>query len=560
MKNLYEKSVSFAFLFLICLSSFSYTGYCQYPKSQQIKSQPTKSRYSKSQRPNSQYPKQELATNNSLSRYNFPGLQEKISLDFQDMEITDALKFLAVKGNLNIVASTNITGTINLLLTDVTIGDVLEVILVVNNLAYEIQGNIIKVITAEDYEKLYGRAFYDQKKVEIVQLKYAPSANVGAMLEGVKSNIGRVIYDEAAGTVVLVDTPEKIEQMKEVIKTAEMPTVSRAYPTVTETFQLQYAKAEDLNEKIAGILTPEIGEIQIDSRTNRIVVTDLPHKIEKTKILIETFDEKTQEVFIEAKVVQVSLDDHFQWGVDWDEVAKINGGSTIFQPEVTLPESLTTGGSLTVTSTGADVNLVLEALDALQDIQIISNPHLAVIDGEEAKIVVASKQPYAVTTSSLSEGTTTTATDITFVDIGVTLIVVPKINREGFITMDVKSEISESTTNYTYGDPATTVPIVETRDAETTVMVKDGTTIIIAGLIKDEKRITHNRVPFFGYIPFIGPSLFTNKDEEIVKTETVIFLTPRIITGDKPFNLLRDMPEKQEAKREVKRKQKFPPR
>jgi type II secretory pathway component GspD/PulD (secretin) len=485
----------------------------------------------------------------SLSKYNFPGLQEKISLDFQDMEITDALKFLAVKGNLNIVASTNITGTINLLLTDVTIGDVLEVILVVNNLAYEVKGNIIKVITTEDYEKLYGRAFYDQRKVEIVRLKYAPAANVGAVLEGIKSNIGSVIYDEGAGTVVLVDTPEKIAQMKEVIETSEMPTVSRTYPTVTETFNLQYAKVEEVSEKITPVLTPEIGETYMDVRTNNIVITDLPHKLEKIRELIKTFDEKTKEVFIEAKVVQVSLDDHFQWGVDWDQIAILNDNIR-FAPEVTLPESLGSGGSLTVTSTGADVNLVLEALDALQDIQIISNPHLAVIDGEEAKLVVASKQPYAVTTSSLSDGTTTTATDITFVDIGVTLIVVPKINKDGFVTMDVKSEISESTSNYTYGDPATTVPIVETRDAETTVMVKDGTTIIIAGLIKNEKRYTENKVPFFGDIPFLGPALFTNIDDEIIKSETVIFLTPRIITGEEPFELLRDIEEERAAEKD----------
>lgn len=496
------------------------------------------------------YAQDPVVARKPLSQYDFPGMKQKLSLDLQNMNIVDTLKYLAVKGDLNIVTGANVSGTVNLLLSGVTIGDVLDIVLVINNLAYEVQGNIIKIITADEYKILYGDDFYDQRSVEILQLKYASTANIGAMLGDIKSAIGKVVYDADTGTVILVDTPEKIKQMKDVINKSELPTVNRIYPTQTETFTLQYAKVEDIKDKVTAVLTSNVGSLHTDTRTNRFVVVDLPNKIEEVKSIIKAFDAKTQEVFIEAKIVQVTLDDHFEWGIDWDQLSGL-GDSMTFHPEITLPQTLTgTYGKLTVVNTTSDLSMVLEALNSLTETKILSNPHLAVVDGKEAKMVVATKQPYALSTSTVSEGTTTTATDITFVDVGVTLTVIPTINEEEFITMDIKAEVTEATGTYTYGTDNTEVPIVATRDAETTVMVKDGTTIIIAGLIKDEKRYTKKKVPLLGDIPFVGRFLFGYEDDQVIRTETIVFLTPRIIGGDMPFRLGRDIKKDRFPKRE----------
>jgi hypothetical protein len=135
--------------------------------------------------------------------------------------------------------------------------------------------------------------------------------------------------------------------------------------------------------------------------------------------------------------------------------------------------------------------------------------------------------------------TTTTATNLTFLDVGVKLYVTPTINKDNIITMKIRPEVSSVSGNYTYGDPATTVPIVATTQAETSVTVKDGTTIIIAGLIKDDRASTVDKIPLLGDIPVIGAA-FRKSNKEIIKTELVVFLTPHIISGVTDYT---DQPE-----------------
>jgi len=495
-----------------------------------------------------------------IADYDFAGLDKTISLDIRGMDVVHFLKFLAIEGDLNIVASNSVMGTVNLLINNVTIGDALEIVLSMSNLAYEVTGNIIKVITNEEYKALYGVDFYDQRETYITQLKYASPADVGAILGNVKSDIGKVIFDNSTGTLILVDTPEKIEEMSEVVDQQELPTITRILPTKTEVFTLNYAKVDDIEDTIEKVLTTDVGTARSDSRTNRIIVTDLPHKIEEVRDILSAFDRKTRQVFIEAKVVEATLSDTFQWGIDWDTLMymTLKGADNLaqysFLPEITLPLGLTDDYfKLTMTKTaGQDVGAVIEALSSMTETRILSNPHITIEEGKEAKIQVIERQPYQEeTTTTASGGTTTTSQTFQWVDVGITLNVTPTINDEGYINMLIKPEVSSISTWYG-GDAqeAGAVPVVKSADAETTITIKDGTTIIIAGLIKDEKTKTDHKVPFFGDIPYLGKYLFSNVSDDIRRTETIIFLTPRIVSGDEAFLLKRDMPKKIKGIRE----------
>jgi len=108
-----------------------------------------------------------------ISDYEFPGLEVEISLDIRDMDVVHFLKFLATEGNLNIVTSKSVAGPVNLLINDVTIGDALEIVLSLNNLAYEVHGNVIKIISNDEYKALHGVNFYDERQTIVYQLKYA---------------------------------------------------------------------------------------------------------------------------------------------------------------------------------------------------------------------------------------------------------------------------------------------------------------------------------------------------------------------------------------------------
>ncbi len=179
---------------------------------------------------------------------------------------------------------------------------------------------------------------------------------------------------------------------------------------------------------------------------------------------------------------------------------------------------------------------MLDALRIIGKTKILSSPRIMALNNQEARILVGTKDAYITsTTSQGGNGNTVTSQEVNFVDVGLKLYVTPIANRDGFVTMKIKPEISSATrTNITSEGKITQVPIVTTSETETTVMVKDGTTIIIAGLKKDRTENEVRKVPVLGDIPFVGAA-FKNVKDEKNKTELVIFLTPRIVTGAEPL-------------------------
>ena len=488
-----------------------------------------------------------FANAKSISDYDFSGVKNKVSVDLRGMDIVDVLKFLAIEGDLNIMMAKGISGPVDLLIDEVTVGDVFDILLSLNDLAFEVQGNVIKVLYNDTYKVMKGVDFWDQRQTVVYQLKYASAQKVGTLLGNIKSDVGKIVFDNDTGMVVLIDTPEKIKEMKAVLEKSDMETVSRVLPTETRVFELKYAVLEDIQDEVAEALTPDIGTMRADTRTNSLVVTDLPHQMKNIETIIKAFDRKTREVFIEAKIVQVTLSDTFKWGVNWSKLVKIrgtNGRNFDITPAVAMPLNLTTTGKLTFSSvTSGNLSAVLELLSSVGETKILSNPHIAVDEGKEATINVVTKQPYSETTTTTTDSATTQSTEFTFVDVGVKLTVTPKINEDNYISMNVVPEVSSITSFFPSDASDQRVPVVETSNAETTVTVKDGTTIIIAGMIKDTKTKSTNKIPKLAEVPVLG-RLFSNESNVIQRTETIVFLTPRIISGDEMYLLERDKEKK----------------
>ncbi|MDD5428343.1 MAG: secretin N-terminal domain-containing protein [Candidatus Omnitrophica bacterium] len=489
----------------------------------------------------------EMSHHPSISEYGIEGLKKRLSLDIRSMDINQFLKFLATEGSLNIVTTKNVSGLVSLLINDVTIADALEIALSANNLASEKKENIISIMTNAEYKAMYGVDFYDQRMTFVYQLKYASVKNVSAMLANIKSDIGKVISDESTGTIVIIDTPAKIREMKEVIKQQELPTVTRVYPTETKVFEMKYAKIETIKDELTKLLTPDIGTMRTDTRTNSVMITDLPYQFRRIETMLHAFDRKARQVFIEAHIVEVTLGDQFQWGVDWEKVIRIAGTHGIkFIPSISLPlAAATTMGTLSIQTANATTpNAIIQMLGTVTETRILSNPHLTVEEGKEAKIEVIEKQPYQEdTTTTASGGTTTASKSYQWVNVGITLNVTTRINKDGNINMLIKPEVSSIETWYGgMAQAAGAVPVVKSSNAQTTVNVKDGTTIIIAGMISDNKVRTINKIPFFGDLPVVGKA-FQNISDNISRTETIVFLTPKLVEGDKSFLLEKELPK-----------------
>lgn len=472
---------------------------------------------------------------------------ELISLDFKGMDVIDVLKLLAQRGNMNMAISKNVRGKVTMFLKDVSVQNAFEIILTSNELAYESNGNILNVMTAKDYERLYGQRFHDRRIMKTFQMDYAKATNISKALAQIKSKIGKVIVDEGANTIVIMDSPDVISRAAKIIAALDKPIETRV-------FTLDYGKVDDIKPKIEEILTPNIGLIQVDERTNKLIITDLSSKMPLMEELINELDEKTMQVLIEAKILEVTLENEFKFGVDWDQVLALAGAmSGPIGLGVNFADAIS--GNILPTETGSVIggafeigtldghkyHAVLEILQTIGKTEVLSSPRIVVINNEEASILVGTNQPYATTGTTISETLSQTTQSVTYIDLGVKLFVTPTINRNGYITMKIKPEVSSQTGNVPIvsndGTTTTTtnIPIISTSEAETTVMVKDGNTIILAGLIEKRTVEQENSIPFLSDIPLIGylfKSVIRGTDESPERKELIIFLTPHIISGD----------------------------
>ncbi len=445
-------------------------------------------------------------------------------LEFKDMGVTDVLKLISKKSGLNIVAGKNVQGKVTIYLKNVDVRDALRIILESNDLAYVEEDDIIKVLTGKDFQQIYGYKFGQETDSEIVQLKYARSEDLISVLKQVKSQIGIIAADNNSNTIIITDVPEKIILMERLIERADIP-------LITKVFSIQYGKAADIAGKIEGILTKNIGKLEFDDRSNKIFITDTEEKIKKIANLISAFDEKHLEVLIEAKIVQITLSDDYKMGVDWEAIVSDYHTLGLIS-DFDILSSTDKRGKLSIgTILSDDYTVLIEALDIVGKTNILSNPRITAINNEEAKILVGSSEPYVTSeTITTASGPTTTSESVNFIEVGVKLFVTPTIHGDGYVTMKIKPEVS-SRTGYITTSTNNEIPVVETSEAETTVMVKDGVTIVIGGLIKEEDIRTVKKVPLLGDLPFLGFA-FRNESKSIEKTEIVIFLTPKIVSGD----------------------------
>ena len=445
-----------------------------------------------------------------------------ITLQFQEVEIVEILKLLSEQAGFNLVAGRNVTGKVTLFVKEVDPWEALEVILAANDLAYERRGKILTIFSQRDYELLHGAPYQDRRVLKSILLRYAKAADLARALAQVKSNIGRVIADEASNTVILMDTPDLVEQMRKL-------TLEMDQPVETKIFSLNYGVVKSLGPVLQEAITKGVGRVSVDERTNQLAITDTPSRLEDLEKVIRAFDERSSEVLIDAKIVQVALSDKFQLGIDWEVLARenisIKGLNAL---------NLTSGGMVKVAQAAVkdvgDYKALVEALRTFGDTKTLSEPRLTVVNNQEAKILVGSKEPYVTkAVSQTGTGTAVTSETVTFLDVGVKMFVTPTITRDRFVQMKIRPEVSSKTGTLTTSEK-NEIPIIETAEAETVLLIEDGGTVILGGLIKDENSLDQQRIPLIGDLPIIGVP-FRSTKKTTKKTELVVFLTPHIVTG-----------------------------
>ncbi|MCU0665997.1 MAG: hypothetical protein MUF05_02770 [Candidatus Omnitrophica bacterium] len=463
----------------------------------------------------------------------------KITLDIKGMDIVDVIKMLSGKVGLNVIVGKNVSGKVTLFIKDVDAWEAFEFVLVSNDLAYDRRGDMVNVMSQRDYELLYGERFQDKKRAKIIQLKYAKAADISRALTQMKTNIGKVIADDVSNTLVIIDTPIKLIEMAEFVKNADVPIETRI-------FNLNYAQAEKISSKLQDSLTKGLGVVKIDERTNKIAVTDTVQKLDEIAKVIAAFDEKTQQVLIDAQIIEVKPSDKLEVGFDWDYWFQKYMDIKAALP-INTTGALLVGTASTVTKPG-DYKATMDIIRTIGDVKILSSPRIMALNNQEAKILVGTKDAYITSTTVQSSGSPSSISQtVNFVDVGIKLFVTPTISRDGFITMKIRPEISSAIrTDITSEGTITQVPIVSTSESETTVMIRDGVTIVIGGLRKDSRDKTVKKIPLFGDIPLIG-HFFRRISDDSTTSDLIILLTPHIMSGESSFTEFKEIAPKQGA-------------
>jgi type IV pilus assembly protein PilQ len=411
-----------------------------------------------------------------------PGYQgEKLSLNFQNIEVRSLLQVIADFTNFNVVTSDTVTGSLTLRLKDVPWDQALDIILQAKGLGMRKSGNVIWIAPKDE--------------------------------------------------IAIKETAE-LEANK---KKTELE------PVRTQSFQMNYAKAEDVAKGLTGtgtgggggqaanrILSPR-GSVIWETRTNQLFVSDIPSKLEEIQALIAKIDVPVRQVMIEARIVEANDTWGRSLGVRLGASFDNSPGGVIGRPRgttdgfVTLPAAGQGGfdpATVSLTLFNRDASRVLSvelsALEADGKGKIVSSPRIVTADQIKASISQGTKVPFQKSTSS-------GATSIEFIEATLKLDVTPQITPEGNVIMDVQVNKDSLGTLTALGRE------INTKQVKTNVLVENGGTVVIGGIFEQNDSSTETKVPLLGDIPVLG-NLFKQRTKDSTRTELLVFLTPRIVT------------------------------
>lgn len=321
-------------------------------------------------------------------------------------------------------------------------------------------------------------------------------------------------------------------------------------PPVTEIFMLNFAEASKISGTIGSMIDAEKGgRIQVDARTNGLIVTEQSSKMETIRTVIGRLDKPTQQIMIETRFIEVTNNDLDQIGVNWSSLGDYGltlGGSTgeesgsaakiNLKTRSTEQETINALGKM-VTETSSAVfsadqfSLAISALQTATDSKLVSNPTVVTLNNQEATISIG--EQYPIPSYTYNDETGQFEVDgFDYKDIGVILKVKPSVNNTGLITLSVVPEVSSQNGEVTFGGASEAkIPIISIRKTETQIALKDGYTMGIGGLMQEREIDVNNKVPMLGNIPVLG-RLFSHKSKNNTTLNLLIFITARVLPSE----------------------------
>lgn len=285
--------------------------------------------------------------------------------------------------------------------------------------------------------------------------------------------------------------------------------------TVVRSFELQYVQADQMQSLLQPYLS-DYGEITIFAERNMFLIEDTPEFLRRVATLVAEIDRQPTQVLIEAKILEVTLNDEDSSGLDWSKFFDSDGGSGEFGGQG-LNSAASPG--LFFSYTNDNITVALDALTSQGRVRTLSSPKLLAVENQESSVIVGDRRGYSVITT-INQVTTES---VEFLESGVILRVTPSVDTNGKIMMDIHPEVSTGVI-----DPLTGIPSQSTTEVSTRMIVPDGQTIFVGGLIKHRVEESQKGIPVLSRIPGIG-RLFSSRQNNKSNTETIVLITPTIL-------------------------------
>lgn len=420
---------------------------------------------------------------------------DTVSLNVQETDLAQVLQLLSIQGRRNIVPSPNVKGKVTANLYDVTFDEALEAILVQNGAGFRKKGNFIYVYTQDELRKI--QQAERQVAYRVFRLNYITANDASTFVTPLLTSAGSIAISGQ--------------------------TAPGFQPTLSD------------------------GGANDSADVETMVVRDYPEVLDEVAKVIHQLDVRPRQVLVEATILKADVTENNAFGVDFSILSNIavdaftnplNAVNDLIdgtvQPSDSVGGVTSSVGNVENGTAGLKVGVVtnnvaafIRALDSITDTTIVANPKLLVLNRMKADVLVGEKIGYLSTTAT---ATATTQT-VEFLDTGTQLTVRPFVSDDGYIRIEIKPQISSARIRDVVpgtDTSAITIPDEITQELTTNVMVRDGQTIVLGGLFKEETTISRDQVPLLGDIPIAGEA-FKGRGDTLSRSEVIFLITPHIV-------------------------------
>jgi type II secretory pathway component GspD/PulD (secretin) len=374
--------------------------------------------------------------------------------------------------------------------------------------------------------------------IATVKLKTLDAKTLSSAIEGMCSPHGSVSADTKNNSLVICDRSEILARILAEVDRADGTAPEQMF---VETANLKFLDAESLMASLQRMLSP-YGSVTVNKSTNSLIISDTRENLSRILSEIERADKTPRQIMVEVVIVDVQLSDGTEMGINWDLLSTTNYdigyrqnfttrvGSTVADDgsigNATAFNTTGIGGDLSVIS--GTIRNVLAMLQQKRNVEILASPRAMMVSGQSASIKAVEEIPYSEV-SDTAAGGAGALTSTEFKDVGITLEVTGTITDGNNIFLTLNAQQSVQT-----GESITGVPVVDARQVDTSLMLKDGQIVVMGGLRRQEKTMQVNQIPILGDIPLLG-LLFKYTNTVVNNTELIVFVSPHIYREGEPI-------------------------